>query len=129
MANDKNRKEVSKQEHIKVKEISAMKNGYPMQVEGIGKVIIKSVYGLDSKRTANGVKSLLVNKYGLRKQIIRHYNSLDKGAEKNGHSMQLKILAKQPGDVVICYLLGLSGPICFVISCSYDPDSAVLPCL
>lgn len=129
MAKDLLTSEGSEKEYINTNDIVAMNQGYPLQVEGIGEVLIKSVQSSYSQKSDRSNKSLLINREGLRKSILRHFKGLDEGMHDGRTAMDLAAVSQTPGDIIVCVPMPGSGAIiCFAINCDYDPDSAVLPC-
>ena len=108
--------------YIKSEKIN--KGGVTLQIDGVGKVLIKSVTAR-TKRTQDGeVKSCLVDKKALKREIMRSFKNLAGNDIQKAKTREIKLKGEMDGGQMVC---SSGGDNCTVIVAAWDPDDPVLP--
>ena len=119
----------SSDDYINSKEISAANGKYSMYVEGLGTVLIHSVRYKATQATKTGIKSCLIDKRALESEILQSFKNLSGRGLSSETTKEIKMKGIMQGGQMVC---SSGGSNCTVIvskpGCSYDPDSAELPC-
>ena len=105
-------------------EIARADGKFQFAVKGVGSVTIHSVVSKKEK-----ARSCLIDRASLEQEITHAFRSTNRNDVNGDTTVEVKLKGVMQGDQMVCSAGGSNCTVLVTIpDCSYDPDSAELPC-